>query len=700
MNPKTVRKCGETLVSPHMHRRPGLLPSLIAGLIMIAALTACGRGDRNTAEGFAEFNKELNDSLSKGNTDFVRSRIAEAKLKGVAEGDSDLWANALVQQSIAAYYASDPATLISSCDSALAYLTRRPSSPVRDAILEKGYMTKGAYYSQYAFMPDSAIKYHRLGVELAPRAFEKNEYAIALGNMADTYKLTGHLPEAAEYYHRAIHVADSLGLGLTDYIPLYGGLAATYTALRDFRQSRVWWDRTMTLYPLMIPYERFNNLNNLGNDCYYRKDYPEALATFKRLSAYLDSLPDADWERNFANVNLADSYLRLEHPDSASPLIDSSMEFFTTTQPNPVVESYLHTLLMRKYALKGNYAAVEDLIDHHLFSDTLRAEQQTGRLEVMADYYEYTGQYRMALDTYRRLQAMEDTLRSERVDQLVASWRIKYENDTELLRLRADKSDGEAHILMLSLVIFVGAVVIAVLAVVTVVLRVRSRRNEERMHAGMIALRMQSIRTRITPHFIYNALNHEILARQGDKPSRLGSIVSLLRHQQYVAEETVITLAKELDFVSDYVAVERDAFEGDVEYTVNVGPDIDSDKLLIPSMSLQILAENSFKHSFRHLKAGETGHLVIDVRRDDNLGATVITVFNTMCGETPSQPGSPQGTGTRIIMQTLSFINSKVRGDLRFNMQTGRSPHWGQDTWACITIPYGTDLSIFNTETE
>lgn len=79
------------------------------------------------------------------------------------------------------------------------------------------------------------------------------------------------------------------------------------------------------------------------------------------------------------------------------------------------------------------------------------------------------------------------------------------------------------------------------------------------------------------------------------------SIVALLRHQQYVAEEMVITLADELKFVDDYVTVEQDAIEGETIYEVVVNDGIDPSRVWIPSMFLQILAENAFKHGFRHI---------------------------------------------------------------------------------------------------
>lgn len=671
---------------------------LIPLLLTLATLIAggCSRHADTPDDDAGKADRAAIDSLLAGNADFYREWFESEKRKALSDRDSDRWAECLVQEGIAAFYSADPGVMMAKSDSALACLLPKPLTPRRAMAIHRAYMTKGGYYSQYHFNADSSIYYHTVAVDYAREAGKGHDYSIALGNLADSYKLATRLAEASDYYHRAIQVADSIGSTRQDYIPLYGGLAATYTQLRDFEQSREWWDKTMALYDVMIPFEKFNNLNNLGNDYYYRQDYPQALATFKRLATYLDSLPQAEWERNFVAVNLADSYLYLNHPDSAAPLITSSLAYFSDVQRNPVALAYLHTLLMRLYMERGNYAAVEDLIERHPLSDTLRVEEQTARLKVMMDYYTKTHQWQQAYQARERQNAIDDTLRSERVSQLAAARRIQYSHDTEMLRLRGDQQATAAHNLRLSLIIFLAIVVIAALAVLMILMRLRGRRREEKVHYDMIALRMQSVRSRITPHFIFNALNHEVLARQTGRPSHLKSIVALLRHQQYVAEELITPLSDELAFVDNYVAVEREVIDGPFEYTVSVDERIDPEKTLGPSMTIQILVENAFKHGFRLMPPDAPKHLVVDARLDEE-GNHVVTVFGNSSPASLSAAPRPvakgSGNGLKIIMQTLSYINSRAHADLRFDSRSGIHPLWGEGVWSILTIPAGTDLS-------
>ena len=142
---------------------------------------------------------------------------------------------------------------------------------------------------------------------------------------------------------QAIALADSIQADTASYIPLYSGLAATYTTLRDFEQSRIWWEKCGRLWPLMTVYDRFNYLNSLGNDYFYQKDYPQALETFLRLDTFLLDYPDMEWERHFCQANLSDIYLKLHQPEQALPFIAENLPFFGASGHNEMLMSHLRT---------------------------------------------------------------------------------------------------------------------------------------------------------------------------------------------------------------------------------------------------------------------------------------------------------------------------------------------------------------------
>ena len=601
---------------------------------------------------------------------------------------ADRWCGSKVHEAVLNYYLYRPDAMLVAIDSATGWLDRQPETPTRMMMLQKVLQAKGTVYSHFYNNPDSAILYLTRGAEAAEKTGNRKEHALALANVADAYKLASRLDMAADFYHRAILEADTAGFTPEDYVSLYGGLATVYTGLRDFNNSAVWWKRTMDLWPRMIPFEKFNNLNNYGTDFYYRRDFAGALKTFKRLDNYLDSLPSADWEKNFVAVNMADCYLQLGMTDSVESLIPDSYRYFTEEQPNPVAVSYLHTLMMRRAWQRGNRAQVEHLIAVHPFSDTLRPEMQLLRLEFLSDYYGESGNPVKALDSYRRFKTLEDSIRSVAVSQSIAANRMAYERDRSVLSLKAENALQEGRIMRLLAII--GFVIALLLVIVGAVLVNRRRvlRREEKMLAKIAALRTETVRSRITPHFIYNALNHEIRNRDAGRESRLEAIVSLLRHQQFVASDIVTTLDKELEFTDNYVSVQSDNYEGRFDYIREIADGLDPERLRIPSMFIQILVENAFKHAFPGVAPDETCRLMVCVRQPAPDRVTV-SVFNT----TPPGGGTAMfpstGTGLRVIMETIRMIRERDNVEIAFNLTMQTLAPDGSETGclATYTIP-------------
>lgn len=62
-------------------------------------------------------------------------------------------------------------------------------------------------------------------------------------------------------------------------------------------------------------------------------------------------------------------------------------------------------------------------------------------------------------------------------------------------------------------------------------------------------LRLENIRNRLSPHFIFNVLNQEVVSRKEEEKQELTSLVKLMRRNLELAEQLCVTLDEELDFV-------------------------------------------------------------------------------------------------------------------------------------------------------
>ena len=70
-------------------------------------------------------------------------------------------------------------------------------------------------------------------------------------------------------------------------------------------------------------------------------------------------------------------------------------------------------------------------------------------------------------------------------------------------------------------------------------------------------LRLENIRNRLSPHFIFNVLNQEMAERKAEEHQELPSLVKLMRRNLELAEQLCVTLEEELDFVKTYIDLER-----------------------------------------------------------------------------------------------------------------------------------------------
>jgi two-component system sensor histidine kinase YesM len=107
------------------------------------------------------------------------------------------------------------------------------------------------------------------------------------------------------------------------------------------------------------------------------------------------------------------------------------------------------------------------------------------------------------------------------------------------------------------------------------------------------------LQVQTNPHFMNNALQSiGTLALQKQEPEIYNLITSLGKMMRYSMNtgEPIVSLARELDYVKAYFALQRQRFGEQIQYTVHIDEGLL--QLQIPKMILQPLVENYFKHGF------------------------------------------------------------------------------------------------------
>jgi sensor histidine kinase YesM len=130
---------------------------------------------------------------------------------------------------------------------------------------------------------------------------------------------------------------------------------------------------------------------------------------------------------------------------------------------------------------------------------------------------------------------------------------------------------------------------------------VESNRRQQldtlRLEAIVKSLELQTIKSHINPHFIFNSLN-SIRALVDENPARARTAITelsnILRSSLQVEKMETVPLKQELDIVRDYLALEHIRFEERLKVDFNIHEETLNQP--IPPMMLQTLVENAIKH--------------------------------------------------------------------------------------------------------
>jgi two-component system LytT family sensor kinase len=203
----------------------------------------------------------------------------------------------------------------------------------------------------------------------------------------------------------------------------------------------------------------------------------------------------------------------------------------------------------------------------------------------------------------------------------------------------------------------------------------------------VLEARLDALRRQINPHFLFNTLN---------------SIGSLVRFHPEMAREMIVRLANilrallrehdsfvpfrdELAFTDDYLGIEVVRFGAD---KLRVEREIEPETLevMVPSMVLQPLIENSIKHGLEPRLEGGTvtlrsrvrdGRLVVDVE-DDGVG--IMPARAAAVGAVTAESRSGNGIGMRNVRERLEVLYG---GEARFEVESRP----GRGTRVTLEVP-------------
>lgn len=626
-------------------------------LLCLLALAACASGEK---EGRPSELRTF-ERFSALNGDSVSTHPYEVRAKAVrgmqASHDSLTWYNYL-SMALKTYLVTsemDSARLV--VRQIEAFISRQPSSPQLADLASDCSNSKGNIYVRTGYMDSAAACYHR-AYELRMQSNHKESVPDILINLADACNQQGKLDVGAAWYRRALLLCDSLQLPDSQKYPIYYGLGQIYVWLRDFEQCDHYYNLAARYFDEMRPTEKHFYLNNRGTSYYYRGDYETALTYFRRVIDLTTEYPEMVFERNLTWLNLADCFISLQQPDSAALYINLCEPFFKE-YGMPAALYAIDTQKMGLCLLRKDLEGARRVLASSVTSPDVYPDLIHVRNRNLQRYFEQTQNYHKAYDYLKKNRELDDSIRNEHVKMRTADLALRYQQDSTLMsqKVLIQAKENEVLELRQTRIIWIALCGAAFLVIVFIYMYSKKKRAlllvESRRTVS--TLRLENIRNRLSPHFIFNVLNQEMAGRKEEEKHELASLVKLMRRNLELAEQLCVTLSEELDFVRTYIDLERRSL-GDAFYPeISLAPDVHPEQVMLPSMLIQIPVENAVKHALRG-KEGER-RLWITVMR--TASAISIKVTDNGGGYRPNSRNRGTGTGMKVIMQTIQILNMK-----------------------------------------
>ena len=537
------------------------------------------------------------------------------------------------------------------------FIERQHSSSQMADLESECFNMKGNIFARVGNM-DSAEICFRKAYELRMRGTRIEVVPDILMNLADANNRLGKLDIGAAWYRRALLMCDSLHIASTKKPPIYYGLAQVYVTMRDFEQCDYYYNLAGESYDSMLPYEKYIYLNNRGTSYYYREDYQTAIKYFQKVIDLVEGYADMSFELNLGRLNLGDCYLQLNMVDLAVKYINECQLFFEEMGVSTALY-YIDTQKIELALLQKDFQEARRLLSESVVPPGIDPDMVHIRNKYLQQFYEETGNYKRAYHYLQRNNQLDDSIRNERVRMRTADLTLRYQQDSTLIAHRILLQEQKNKVLVLRQTQFVVFAVAVVSILTAVFLYLYSKKKRAlllaRNHRTVSTLRLENIRNRLSPHFIFNVLNREMVERNVEEKQELSSLVKLMRRNLELVEQLCVTLAEELDFVKTYINLERRSLGPDFHSELKIEKDVQPEQIRIPSMMIQIPVENAVKHALRE-KEGERNLWVSVCRRGNGI---CIKITDNGGGYRPDSRNRGTGTGMKVIMQTIQILNNK-----------------------------------------
>ena len=210
-------------------------------------------------------------------------------------------------------------------------------------------------------------------------------------------------------------------------------------------------------------------------------------------------------------------------------------------------------------------------------------------------------------------------------------------------------------------------------------LRIKTIKKRERERISIkeqiAELKQKALKSQINPHFIFNCLNsiqQYIIDNDVEGSNRfISNFAKVIRKTLDFSERNEITLLEEINYLDDYLKLEKERFEDTFSYSIYIDEKVNIEHYKLPPLILQPLIENAVRHGVR--------------ARNDNKGIININVkfenFYILITIQDNGPGinlkdfksakslNHTSMGIKLVMERIKVLNDSKTRKISFEIE-------------------------------
>jgi len=163
--------------------------------------------------------------------------------------------------------------------------------------------------------------------------------------------------------------------------------------------------------------------------------------------------------------------------------------------------------------------------------------------------------------------------------------------------------------------------------------------------------RLKYLRAQLNPHFLFNTLNsiYSLSMQKSDKaPEVVVKLADLMRYLIYETNEEKVPLDKEIEFIRNYIEIEKMRFKADVRFSVEGK----TEDIMIEPLLFITFIENGFKHAFDNTFTNAFIYINIKIKSSQ----IELSVINNTSIDVETQTKKIQGTGIKNSKSMLELL--------------------------------------------